>query len=569
MKYSKYTVPLTILSVFLALPTYAVAEEQIVIERVAPDAVEEQNPLYQALTKDMVAGEKVEHIRALRNFYNARGFEPYWSGDWFGLNGNGDALIEILEESWTHGLNPYAYHLEVIRELKEKDSEQARIDLDVLLSDAYVRYGQDMSGIRVNPEPLHSHRRFWQQPIKAEVLLGGLQNDVKDAVAAFSPQGQTYKRLREELIALSEGSPEPYEAVLPISIDGLLNPYEEHSAVPDLRIRLGLSGASNSFVYDDQLASAVMRFQKEHHLKADGIVGPSTLQALNLSRAQKIKRLIANLERLRWVPDQKPEKFVVVNIPSAKLWAVDDGRLEFDMDVIVGRKERPTNIFVTDITGVRFNPTWTVPPTIKEEDIVPKLIENPLYLTNKGMELIYGSGADAVTLDPTSIDWTTITESELRSLRMVQTPGAHNPLGSIRVLMPNGYNIYLHDTNEPQYFQRAARAASSGCVRMKAPEKMARFILENKRGWDEEDYQAALSGQKMKDVFINETIPIYLVYYTVWIGDDGELVYSNDLYGYDDLLIKMLSDIDGFLIPVDNNGNRMGGEGRSRLVSMQ
>ena len=135
---------------------------------------------------------------------------------------------------------------------------------------------------------------------------------------------------------------------------------------------------------------------------------------------------------------------------------------------------------------------------------------------------------------------------------MVQVPGAHNPLGRIRVLMPNSYNIYLHDTNERHYFQRANRAASSGCVRLWEPEKMANFILKERKNWDEYSLANALQNRKTKDLFIAEPIPVYLLYYTVWVNDQGSLVYGRDLYDFDADLIKMLKDIDGIFIPVDN-----------------
>ena len=168
------------------------------------------------------------------------------------------------------------------------------------------------------------------------------------------------------------------------------------------------------------------------------------------------------------------------------------------------------------------------------------------------MELVYGRGKDSLTLDPTAIDWTTVTEADLKKLRMIQTPGAHNPLGNYRVLMPNSYNIYLHDTNEAHYFNRPGRAASSGCVRMKEPELMADFIMREKPGWTSEKTHESLSTGKLRDVYIPQTIPVYLVYYTMWLGDSGRLVYGNDLYDYDNEIIKMLSNLDEIFIPVDN-----------------
>ena len=492
--------------------------------------------------------------KAVSVFYEGRNYVPYWVSR-RGLRSSADDLIELIEESWTHGLNPYSYHLNEIYQIKGDGDRRA--ELELLLSDAYLRLGQDLTGIRVNPSFMNSHKRYWQAPMSAEFLFARLNSarDVEDLVESYMPRGQTYRALQRELIRLVDAKPEPYESVLPIRIRGALYPNERSDRVPDLRARLGVSGpqTEDAYLYDDKLAAAVIRFQRENGLKDDGIIGSQTLTIMNVSKAQKIKQIIANLERLRWVEEDKPRKFVVVNVPSATLWAVDNGRVEFDMPVIVGRKKRATNIFRTEIDGVRLNPTWTVPPTIKKDDILPKLREDPAYLTNKGMQLIASAeSGENVTLDPAMVEWESVTEADLKRLRMVQVPGRGNPLGFIRVLMPNGYNIYLHDTNEPHYFERANRAASSGCVRMKDPQKMANFILRQRSGWDDSSLDEYLADSKMKDLYIQEPIPVYLLYYTVWLNDRNEVVYGNDLYGFDKDLIKMLEDIDGIFIPVDN-----------------
>ncbi|MCC6598935.1 MAG: L,D-transpeptidase family protein [Alphaproteobacteria bacterium] len=507
-----------------------------------------------------LSGERARRKpQALEGFYAARSYRPYWI-----LKGapRSEALwfLEYIKSSWKQGLNPNSYYLTRI----EGSLDSGHMAMaELLLSEAYLRLGRDLGGIRIDPKPLETQKSYWKQPPSAETLLTHMaetERDIKAGVEALAPQGQTYKRLQEELTRLLTGPAPDYDAVLPLKFRGILNPYERDGAVPALRVRLGLAApeAADPLVYDDALAAAVIRFQRESGLKADGIIGGQTLGILNLTRRHKIEQIIANLERLRWVDEHRPSKIVVVNIPSATLWAIEDNKVAFEMPVIVGRKKRLTNMFTAKITGVRLNPDWTVPPTIKKEDILPKLQENPDYLSQKGMELVTLAGERPRTLDPLAVNWNDISPSELSKLRMVQIPGAHNPLGQVRVLMPNIYNIYLHDTNQPEYFDKAGRAQSSGCVRMSAPKKMAEFILKERPGWKPEDTESLLRKGTRVDLSIPEPIPVYMLYYTVWVGENGQVVFGNDLYGHDAALMKMLRAIDGIFLPVNNESHERG-----------
>lgn len=492
---------------------------------------------------------------ALAAFYKSRDFKPYWVSS-KGIKDRARYLIAFIGESWTHGLNPNVYHADKIGSLVGAMAPGSLAELDVLLSDAFLRVGQDLTGIRVDPAELKTDRSYWRQPLAASVLLSRLSDGgVKGVLSDLQPEGRTYNRLRDELRSIvTEDAPE-YEAVLPIEIEAILRPGQSHSRVSDLRLRLGVDRETGfPDLYDDDLAAAIIQFQRKNGLKPDGYIGSQTLDVMNITRAQRIKQLVANLERLRWVSEDKPDKFVVVNIPSATLWAVEDNELAFEMPVIVGKKKRPTNMFITEITGVRFNPTWTVPYTIKREDIFPALQEDATYLAQKGMELISGRGENAMSIDPTSIDWLSMDVDDLSQFRMVQTPGVHNPLGRVRVLMPNRYNVYLHDTNERHYFKRASRALSSGCVRLENPEKMARFIMKERDGWTDDRMQDIYAEGDTQDWGLSRRIPVYLLYYTVWINERDELIYGHDLYGHDENLIKMLSKLDGIFIPVDNTG---------------
>ncbi len=527
-----------------------------------------QSSIQKAGPDGQVAGKTLYYPQAVFEFYASRTDRPFWLEDG-ALGEKGKTFIQVLEKSWSHGLNPSHYHLKTLQTLSEKARSAQKAELELLLTDAFIRYGRDLSGIRVN---IGEETEYWQKPAEPSKIVSELVDNrpLIRILHQIEPQGATYKRLQKELAALQQQPEEDYASLLPIRFDGvLMKPGWRHASVPALRARLGLMPRSNdTTLYDEALAASVMAFQQKNGLNSDGIIGSNTLRFLNQTKTYRMLQIIANLERLRWVAEDKPEKFVVVNIPSATLWAIDKGRVQFEMDVIVGKPVRQTNSFIAQITGMRFNPDWTVPPTIKRFDILPKLQEDPNYLQNKGIELISGYGSNAQTLDSTAIDWNTISRSELNGLRMVQTPGRQNPLGRFRVLMPNKYNIYLHDTNSPELFNSLARAASSGCVRMKEPEKMARFIMDDVPDWDHSDIQTILSTTRRQDFDIHKSIPIYMLYYTAWVDEKDRVVFGNDVYNKDSKLITLLENVDGFHIP-SHNALNMARSGPSDIALAQ
>jgi murein L,D-transpeptidase YcbB/YkuD len=401
-----------------------------------------------------------------------------------------------------------------------------------------------MTGMRLDGAKIEQDKRYWRKPLPVDWLLEQAQNPngFNTFLKSLEPEGPLYARLKEELLRLSK-LPETAQTPLILTQTKLLRPGSIHEEfVPILRAFLDIPATDwNQNLYDDELANAVVQFQRANNLKADGIIGPQTLQLMNKTPRDKIHQIIANMERLRWLDPQKPSKYILVNIPAATLWAIENDNVTNEMPVIVGRKDRPTLSFLAEITGVRFNPTWTVPKTIKEEDFLPLLQEDPAAMIKKGID-IKAESEEGVwrSIDPTSIDWNAVSKDDLPKFRMVQSPGATNPLGSIRVLMPNQYNIYLHDTSSPEYFRNSDRAASSGCVRVKEPRELADFILSANSKWDELSVQAMLDKGKMTDISAEQKIPVYLLYLTIWQNQDGSLTYGPDIYDWDKTLIAEL-----------------------------
>jgi murein L,D-transpeptidase YcbB/YkuD len=513
-----------------------------------------ENPLLlktgitQALEAGRLGNFNFVDTPGMKAFYEARGYEPVWIESAFLRQRKSETILATLKDSWRHGLNPDSYHVLEIERLMNQAKGAERFQLDLMLSDALVRYGRDLTGMRIEPSKIDQRSKYWREPLRGIDILDHVARaqNTSAALQSLAPQGTLYKKLQEELVRLYD-TPED-DGKRAIHLSGLIRPGESHKAILAVRERMGLDpqmAQQGAYYYDDQLAQAVMSFQKAHGLKADAIIGPHTVQLMNMNRDDRIKQVLVNLERLRWVEPNKPNRYVMVNVPSAMLWAVEDGRVKMEMPVVVGRVKRPTKIFTTSITGIRYNPTWTVPPTIKKEDYLPKLQEDPYYLYDRGIELV----EDGMTVDPGLINWSEKTWQEVNAMRMVQGSGNNNPLGRVRVIMNNPFNIYLHDTPDKSHFKKSNRALSSGCIRMAEADKFADFVLGPNNNWSEERKQTILASGKQTEVWAQKPLPVYILYQTVWLGDRGQVVYGTDLYGHDRELLRALADVNGVVFP--------------------
>ncbi len=542
--------------ILLSFASLNTVRAQVSFVESAAEILGVENPLLikagitQALEVGRVGKYKFYDTPGMKAFYEARAYESVWLQSSFLRQRKAETLVKIFEESWKHGLNPASYRLDEIKRLMGETKGAERFQLDLLLSDSLVRYGRDLTGMRVNPRAIGQRSKYWRQPLRAIDILDHVANvsDTSGALKGLAPQGKLYKKLQRALVELYKTPAEDSDTQT-IRLSGLLKPGGSHKSILKIRERMGFQAAQapqGAYYYDDQLAQAVMAFQKARGLKPDAIIGSHTIKLMNMTRDDRINQVLVNLERLRWVEPNKPDRYIMVNVPAAVLWAVDGGKVKIEMPVVVGRKKRPTKIFTTEITGVRFNPTWTVPPTIKRDDYLPKLRENPYYLSDRGIELMDGK----MTVDPGSIDWNEKTWSEVNQMRMVQGSGRRNPLGLVRVIMNNPYNIYLHDTPNKSYFKRSNRALSSGCVRMEDAQKIADFILAPNDNFSNEKRDRILAKGRQTEVWAQKPLPVYILYQTVWLGARGQIVYGPDLYGSDGKLLRELKKIDGVVFPV-------------------
>lgn len=490
-------------------------------------------------TKDFYDSER------LKAFYEERGMKPIWVRGYGAFQPRVKAVIDILENSWTHGLNPDHYRLAEIKALSQNMNTENRLELDLVVSDAVIRYSRDLTGMRGKNKSADAKVTYWREPLDTDQILQMAADSPNpiDKLRGLEPSHNLYQALRTELMRLVAL---PSDADFKPIVMKNAKPGKSYPQIPLIRARMGLpSAVQNETLYDEALAVEVMKLQKAYGLSTDGVIGGRTLELINMTVEAKISQIMANMERLRWINPGRPDKYVLVNIPSATLWAVEQGDVKLEMPVIIGKTARPTYSFKTEITGVRFNPNWTVPPTIKNQDFLPALQQDPTVLTRKGISLYY----QGKEVDPSKVDWKNVTAKGLSNVRMTQNPGDDNPLGKVRVIMENPYNIYLHDTNHRELFDDKERALSSGCIRVSEPEKLADFILNKNENWSWKGMEKMIDSGKMRDVPTATPLPVFITYQTVWLDSEGRLVYGRDIYGQDAKLAEILKKAGVFRLP--------------------
>jgi len=479
---------------------------------------------------------------ALEAVYAPRNFDPIWLKD-KKLAPSAEAVLATLSEAAQHGLVVKDYHVDEINARLKSEEWSEKVVLDLLITDGFMRYVADLKVGRVSPRQLKGEKYQRQQMVDpAEIVSQTLAApDTKAYLASLPPASPVYHGLVKVLATLRAQQAAGGWPQLP---DGpKLESGKSSDRIVKLRQRLAASGelgqaAPEGRLYDPALVAAVKAFQIRHGLEADGVIGRNTRNVFNETVETRINQVLANMERLRWQPPQFGERYIIVNVPAFELTAFDNGQPALHMSTITGRPARKTPIFSDNIRYLEFNPNWHVPPTIVKEDILPHLREDPTYALEHKNVRIY---QDGVEIDPTTVDWKHV---GVHDYRMRAPPGPRNPLGTVKFMFPNPFDVYLHDTSEPNLFKEDVRALSSGCVRVADPAALTNWILSTKTGWSDEKRLKILESGKQTRVELPAPVPVYLIYVTAWLGADALPVFRSDIYSYDSELAAAINDVE-------------------------
>lgn len=480
----------------------------------------------------VAAGETIYAQTALPAFYERRLYEPIWGSEPMAAG-----LIAALTQSLEHGLRPDDYHLHAIESLRAaalvgETEPGVQVDLELLLTDAFLIYGAHLVSGRIDPASFDPE---WVAVRREVDLVAQLERAVelgnpRPPLDELAPTHPHYRLLQEALAR--------YRAMTAwSSIPDTGKKIEDGDPrLPLLLERLRASGdlAEGSSSWEE----AVKAFQRRHGLGDDGVVGAKTLRELNEPLSARIRALELNLERWRWLPRDLGRRYVLVDIPAYVIKVVDDGAPIFESRVVVGRSYRRTPVMSDTIRYLVLNPFWEVPHKLAVQDKLPEIRRDPTYFERNGFQVFRGWGSEEQAVDPATVDWQSVTAKSF-PFRLRQAPGPLNALGRIKIMFPNPFNVYVHDTPSRELFSKPERAASSGCIRVEKPLELAVKLLEP--GWSLNTLEGALGTGETRTVSIPVPWPIHLQYWTAAIDEQGRTVFRPDIYERDRALAAALN----------------------------
>lgn len=258
----------------------------------------------------------------------------------------------------------------------------------------------------------------------------------------------------------------------------------------------------------------------------------------NVEARRRLALIDLNMERWRWVPRSFGDRYLMVNIPEYALHVIERGRSVLDMRVVVGKALTATPVFSDRMTHVVINPTWNVPTSIVQGEFAAKLEEDPEYLARQRIRIYEGEEGDAREVEASSVNWTN--PDEVSRLHLRQDPGEENALGRIKFMLPNRFDVYLHDTPAGHLFAAEERSFSHGCVRVEDPLRLARYVLAGQAQAAPGRIEELITEEKTVTLELQRPLPVHIVYFTAFIQDDGKVGFRDDVYGIDEDLIGKL-----------------------------
>ncbi len=485
--------------------------------------------------------------RWLSLVYGQTGLQPLW------VNIDGPAekaaiLLSVIKNATIEGLDPEQYYISRLTSLWNDKTPEALIELDTLLTLAFINYTYDIGGGR-SKFTFNSPAALKEKKIAAYDALKLIQTalaapDLNLFMNNLLPTHRYYTNLRAALphyqdMAAAGGWPS-------IASGKSIHPGENDSRIPTIKNRLQIEGflqaaTTDTTTYDELLAQAVINFQLRHGLTGDGVIGTATIAAMNITAQQKVRQILINLERWRGKDHDLGQKYVLVDIAGFHLEGITDNQVILDMPVIIGTVLNKTPVFSDLIQYMEINPFWNIPPSIARNEILEEVKKDNNYLNSSNIRVFSDWSHEASEINPLSIDWNKINPQQMSRFKLRQEPGKKNALGSIKFVFPNSSSVYMHDTPSQANFKHAKRAFSHGCIRLQQPVKLADFLMNNRHNdWSQERFHEIINSGKRTIIRLPEPLPVHITYQTVKSDQQGLASFHTDIYDQDRQLEQIL-----------------------------
>jgi L,D-transpeptidase YcbB len=480
----------------------------------------------------------LERIKpALTAHYVNNGGAIYWVG-----SGRMDKFIARIQKATYDGLNPSDYPVDTlvsIRDQLDENDPASAAQAELYFSSFFVAYAADLKIGRVTPQKVDPNLFRNRKTIDVQRVLTDLkkQGDPDKFLNSFEPRNVHYQALKKMLKVYTQVLDEGLEWPS-IGQGATVKPGGSDPRVANLRHLLAITGDyewadNNSPVLDSKLVIALQRFQSRHGLEAKGLLGKQTIVALDISPQDRQRQIMLNMERWRWMPDNLGEEHFLVNIAGFELQHWQSNTIVDRMNVVVGAVATQTPEFSGDMQYIELNPYWTVPYTIATKEMLPKLQADPYHYAEDFEVFVAGKVADWG-----SISWGSYGGGGSFPFTFRQKPGPKNALGKVKFMLPNKFNVYLHDTPAKDKFANTTRAFSHGCIRLSRPVDLAYSLLE-RTGMDQNAIDAVWAGGENTRVDLPKKIPVHLIYATAFSSENG-IEFRTDVYGRDKKLYAAL-----------------------------
>ena len=479
-------------------------------------------------------------IALLRRFYLERDNRPAWAGS-PAAEAEAKRAEAALADAADDGLNPADYHLAALASAAPAGDAAAAAAHDLLLSDAMLRYAHDLRVRRISPDEAFDDVHLPKASFDAvKALAGALAADKLGALlTALPPPHPEYTRLKDALqryraIAAKGGWPAipPGDELKLDSDDARLGVLRTRLAAED-----PVLAALPKLAVKGDLKAALGRYQRRNGLAVDGRIGVRTLAMLNIPAADRVDQIVANMERWRWMPRRFEERYIMVNTADGELRVIDHDEPILLSKVVVGDQRHQSPILRASAVSVTVNPPWRVPYSIAEKEFLPKLRRNPNYLFNERIVVLNGPEGDPYGQ---RIAWRRV-EAKRFPYLLEQLPGPKNSLGSLKIEMPNPFDVYLHDTPSRNLFSRAERTFSHGCIRVEHVAALASLLLTGDTAEAIPDLEAKIAAGETLHLPAKHPLAVYVAYWTAMEDTDGTVEFRPDAYDRDARVTRALA----------------------------